>query len=111
MTTDEKDRFGDKLRDAERGREEQYFAERDRELLSKLRDGKEIEHEDELKTTALNRCPKDGEGLVGRKLHGVAIEECPRCKGMWLDEGEWKVLADRERGGFFGRWFLGDRDA
>jgi nucleotide-binding universal stress UspA family protein len=33
----EKDPFGDKLRDKERGEEDQYFAKRDRELLEKMR--------------------------------------------------------------------------
>ena len=108
---DSKDRFGDKLRDAERGREDEYFAERDRELLAKLKTGEEGEREGDVREEALNRCPKDGSVLHPRKLHGVGVEECPKCKGMWLDEGEWKVLAERERGGFFGKWFLGDRDA
>jgi len=107
----EKDRFGNKLRDAERGQEDQYFAQRDREAIAKLKSGKEQERDADVRADALGRCPKDGEVLHARKLHGVAIEECPKCKGMWLDAGEWKVLADRERGGFFGRWFLGDRDA
>jgi hypothetical protein len=107
----EKDRFGDKLREAERGREDQFFAERDRELIAKLKTGKEEEHDAQVRAETRGRCPQDGEKLESRKLHGVAIEECPHCKGMWLDAGEWKVLAERERGGFFGRWFLGDRDA
>jgi hypothetical protein len=34
---DGKDRLGDKLRDAEKAREEQYFAEREKELLKKLK--------------------------------------------------------------------------
>jgi len=108
---DEKDRFGDKLREAERGREDQYFAERDREAIAKLKSAEGAEVDEALRGGALGRCPKDGEPLRDRKLHGVAVEECPKCQGMWLDAGEWKVLADRERGGFFGRWFLGDRDA
>lgn len=107
----EKDRLGDKLREAERGREDSFFAERDRELLAKLKSGKEELHDDKVRAEALGRCPRDGAELYERKLHGVAINECPTCKGMWLDEGELKVLAERERGGFFGRWFLGDRDA
>ena len=37
----EKDRWGEKLRDAEKAREDKYFADRDRELLAKLR-GAEI---------------------------------------------------------------------
>jgi len=107
----EKDRFGDKLREAERGREDSYFAEKDRELLAQLKSGKEELHADAVRSEARGRCPKDGGVLHDRKLHGVAIEECPNCKGIWLDQDEWKVLAERERGSFFGRWFLGDRDA
>lgn len=37
MANQEKDRLGDKLRDVQKGREEDYFARRDRELLEKLR--------------------------------------------------------------------------
>ena len=37
MANEQKDRFGDKLRDAEKAREDEYFARRDRELLEKLR--------------------------------------------------------------------------
>jgi len=37
MANDNKDRFGEKLRDAEKAREDEYFARRDRELLEKIR--------------------------------------------------------------------------
>lgn len=37
MANEQKDRFGDKLRDAEKAREDEYFARRDRELLEKMR--------------------------------------------------------------------------
>ncbi len=43
MGNDSKDRLGDKLRDLEKAREDDYFARRDRELLEKLKrdqDGK-----------------------------------------------------------------------
>ena len=33
---DDKDRFGNKLRDKERGEEDRYFSERDRALVEKL---------------------------------------------------------------------------
>jgi hypothetical protein len=50
---EEKDRLGNKLRDAEKGREDDYFARRDRELLAKLRkggaEGETSESEDEKK--------------------------------------------------------------
>jgi hypothetical protein len=37
MANENKDRLGDKLRDAEKAREDEYFARRDRELLEKMR--------------------------------------------------------------------------
>ncbi len=48
MANENKDRLGDKLRDLERGREEDYFARRDRELLEKMK-RKEAERPDEEK--------------------------------------------------------------
>jgi len=37
MGDDQKDRLGDKLRDLEKAREDDYFARRDRELVEKMR--------------------------------------------------------------------------
>lgn len=41
MGNEQKDRFGDKLRDLEQAREDKFFADRDRELLAKLKQKKE----------------------------------------------------------------------
>jgi hypothetical protein len=38
-----RDRLGDKLRDAEKAREDQYFAKRDQELLKKMKEQRERE--------------------------------------------------------------------
>ena len=43
MANQEKDRLGDKLKDAERAREEKFFADREKELLAKLRAKQERE--------------------------------------------------------------------
>jgi len=99
----EKDPFGDKLKDAEKAREDQYFAKRDRELVEKLREQKEGEQEAELKSAASMRCPKCGEKLVGRVVHGVTVDDCPACGGLWLDKGEFEDLARRENEGWLGR--------
>jgi hypothetical protein len=104
MTADEKDRLGDKLRDAERGREDQYFAERDRELVGRLRRAKESETEAALKDAAHMRCPKCGTRLQQHSLHGVSVEECPSCHGMWFDQGELEELGRRENEGWIARW-------
>ena len=104
MTADEKDRLGDKLRDVERAREDQYFAERDRELVERLRRAKESETEKTLREAAHMRCPKCGAHLHQRELHGVSVEECPACRGMWLDQGELEKIGREESEGWIARW-------
>ena len=99
----EKDRLGDKLREAERGREDQYFAQRDRELVEKLRGQKTSEAEATLREAAHMRCPKCGQHLHQRQLHEVTVDECQGCGGLWRDKGEFETLARRENEGWLGR--------
>ena len=40
-----KDRLGDKLRDVEKAREDEYFAKRDRELLKKMKERRDKEQD------------------------------------------------------------------
>ena len=49
------------------------------------------------------KCPKDGHDLVSSQYHGVQIESCPHCGGMWLDAGEIDVVAHEERPALFTR--------
>src|SRR3989304_4664117 len=104
MMPDEKDRLGDKLREVERAREAQYFAERDRELLGKLKADASGQDELTLKEPAHMHCPKCGEHLVTKEHFDVTIDECPACEGMWLDKGELEQLARRESTGWLARY-------
>jgi hypothetical protein len=106
MPDDEKDRLGDKLRDLERAREDKYFADRDRELVEKMRHRPE-----EPKTTpqAQIACPKCRVALTQAKYLGVTVEECPSCGGVWLDKGELQELAQREQNGWLARFLGRDR--
>lgn len=101
---DEKDRLGDKLRDAERGREDEYFARRDRELIEKLCSQRGAEAEETLRQMARMRCPKDGQALESRRMYGVNVEHCPQCDGIWLDRGELDAIAGTESSGWIARW-------
>jgi hypothetical protein len=105
---DEKDRYGDKLRDVEKAREDKYFAERDRGLLEKLRASKAADDEQTLQQLALMRCPKDGSHLEQKNHLDVTFEQCPRCDGIWLDKGELAELGKRESSGWLAR-YLGRR--
>jgi rubrerythrin len=104
----EKDRLGEKLKDAERAQEDLYFADRDRQLIEKMRREKEGELEQQMRAAALMRCPKCGESLKHVVEQGVGVEECPACGGMWLDRGELEQLAGREKEGWIARWLRGE---
>lgn len=45
------------------------------------------------------KCPvcKDVTLLMTEK-HGVEIDYCPECRGIWLDRGELDKIVDRARG-------------
>lgn len=105
--SEEKDRFGDKLRDVERAREDLYFKQRDEELLDKLREKKEGESESGARVAAHDRCPKCGVPLKARTEQGVEVDECPSCGGVWLDQGELEEIARHESEGWLGRFLRG----
>jgi hypothetical protein len=103
MSDDEKDRFGDKLRAAEKGREDKFFAERDRELLQKLKTQAGTQEEQTVRELARMRCPKCGDHLATRTQHEVELDECPAGHGIWLDAGELEKLTARESTGWLAR--------
>jgi hypothetical protein len=71
---DQKDRFGDKIHDLEKGREDQWARERDRELLDKLRARQRREF----------HCPQCNAELVAKTGRDMSIEACPNGHGAWL---------------------------
>lgn len=105
MANQEKDRLGDKLRDVEKGREDKFFADRDRELLQKLKGEKQEQQEQAVRDTARGRCPRCGERLLTRTHLDVEIDACPSQHGLWLDDGELEKLTTRESSGWLARVF------
>jgi uncharacterized protein len=99
----EKDTFGDKLKEKERGEEDQYFAKRDRELVGKIRGQDDAGREAAAPELARGRCPGCGQRLVRRSIDGVQIDECVSCRGVWLDEAELEALSRREADSWLGR--------
>ncbi|QFG23362.1 zf-TFIIB domain-containing protein [Actinomadura sp. WMMB 499] len=45
---------------------------------------------------ATMQCPKCPTKLDTHERHGVVIEECPGCRGVFLDRGELEQLIDAE---------------
>jgi Zn-finger nucleic acid-binding protein len=102
---DEKDRLRDTLQKKEKAEEDRFFAERDAEALRRLRDARRAATEDEVRQLAHDRCPRCGQRLVQVKYHDVVVDECTAGHGIWLDQGEFQRLAERERDGWLGRFF------
>ena len=71
---DEKDRFGQKISDVERARENQWARQHDEELLEKMRH----------KAQASIVCPQCGKGLIEHKHREIHYLACPDHHGAWL---------------------------
>ncbi len=46
------------------------------------------------------KCPIDHTELVMSERHGVEIDYCPKCRGVWLDRGELDKIIDKASGPF-----------
>jgi len=103
MSDGEKDRFGDKLREVEKAREDKFFADRDRELLLKLKSPPGAQEEQSVRDLAKMRCPKCGDRLMTLTRLEVDLDECPNGHGVWLDTGELEKLSAREGSGWLSR--------
>lgn len=40
------------------------------------------------------KCPKCNSALAQQSYHGIQVDACPKCKGMWLDLEELDQLED-----------------
>ena len=41
------------------------------------------------------QCPNDSATLLMSERHGVEIDYCPTCRGVWLDRGELDKIVER----------------
>ena len=96
---DEKDRFGDTMRLVERAKEDIYFAERDRELIEKLRSQLQ-----KVETTETLHCPKCPGVLESYTIQSFLLDRCRNCGGIWMDKGELEGIIRKINRGPLGAW-------
>jgi len=72
---DQKDRFGDKIHDLEKVREDQWAHEQDRALLEKMR----------TRQRSTLHCPRCEVQLVAQAGGELTIMACPNGHGGWLE--------------------------
>lgn len=82
---DEKDRFGEKLHQAERGREDQWARQHDAEIIERLRQ----------KYANAIHCPQCGKSLDARVAIGVGGMACPDHHGAWGDQESLRQIEAR----------------
>lgn len=86
-------------------KEQEYFLRKELERLRTLREEhrkKVAEKEREkLKELHFMHCAKCGQVMTTTQLHGIDVEICPGCGGVYLDAGELdRMLADANHGPF-----------
>jgi hypothetical protein len=84
---DQKDRFGDKIRDLEKVREDQWARERDRALLEKMRARRQLEL----------HCPRCEAQLVSQAGGELSMMACPNGHGAWLEGAALEQLAGSKK--------------
>jgi tRNA(Ile2) C34 agmatinyltransferase TiaS len=96
---DEKDRFGEAMKLAERAKEDIYFAEHDRELIEKIK--AQLQRADKQESL---HCPKCPGSLESYTFQGFALERCQNCGGIWMDKGELEGIVRTVTRGPLGAW-------
>jgi Zn-finger nucleic acid-binding protein len=97
---DEKDKFGETMRLVERAKEDIYFAERDRELINKLK----AQLQKVEKTGSRINCPKCPGELESYAFQGFILDRCHNCGGIWMDRGELEGIIRKVTRGPLGAW-------
>ena len=77
--------------------EEEYFARLNAELIKERRASLDAARAQTDRKAHYMKCPKDGYDLSSSEFHGVQIETCTHCSGIWLDAGELQMLAHEQR--------------
>ena len=83
--------------------EEGFFRRLEAEKLEKRRQHAAAYKAKSEREHCLNKCPKCGVDLAPLAYQGVVVDKCPECHGTWLDDGEFRLILEREHkagGGF-----------
>ena len=88
--------------------EEEYFAKLNADLIKERRALLDAARSKTERNMHHMKCPKCGGDLKEIEHHQVKVDQCPDCKGVWLDAGEIELLEHAQAGGvtkFFGSVF------
>jgi uncharacterized protein len=82
--------------------EDEYFARQELERRKKWAQEQSskmaTEEKDRVKQLHYMKCPKCGMDLQEIALHGVKVDQCANCGGVFLDAGELDQLSKHDEG-------------
>jgi len=102
--------MSDAFDERRRGLEEEYFHRKNKEAIEKLREKMKVGEEAKAAGTSRMGCPRCDGTLKESEFHGLAINTCDKCGGVWLDAGELEQLTKHEKGGWLSGLFGGGDD-
>ena len=83
--------------------EDEYFARQELERRKKWAQEQAgtmaVEQKEQLKQLHWMKCPKCGMDLKEIEIHGVKVDQCASCGGVFLDAGEMEQIESHEQGG------------
>ena len=89
--------------------EDEYFARQELERRKKWAQEQSArmatEEKERIKQLHYMKCPKCGMDLKEIDLHGVKVDQCATCGGVFLDAGEIEQIAKQGDAGLMGRVF------
>ncbi len=92
--------------------EDEYFAKVNADLIKAQRAKLDAERLERERAAHKRKCPNCGADLREQDHHGLKIDVCPECRGVWLDQGELELLEKYNEGGvssFVNRLIRGTR--
>ncbi|MGD2135932.1 MAG: zf-TFIIB domain-containing protein [Gemmatimonadales bacterium] len=79
--------------------EDEYFAKQSAELIKRRQAEQDSAEQAAARRMHYMKCPKCGGDLATQDYHGVQVDRCTECGGMWFDAGEVDDLLAREDAG------------
>lgn len=80
--------------------EDEYFArqelERRKTAAKKVTDAMAAGEKQRLRDLHFMKCPKCGMDLSAIEMHGVKVDHCSSCGGVWFDNGEVEQMLNHE---------------
>ena len=89
--------------DRRKSMEDEYFHRKNQEAIEKLRAKIKVADDAKAAGASSMKCPRCDGKLNEMKIEEVAVDQCERCGGVWLDSGELEQLTKKVTSSWFSK--------